>query len=142
MAVLFAAQSTKDLTDAQINELLMNADPKTMIKGNDKDGNKLAQAALYYGMYVSYAHSSQGNASLIEKTQNPVNFFASDVLASEGFKNYVNSAEGKADLEAYRASMNIIVDGVNNSDDAVGNLVVNGFTDQELRDLMKQALGQ
>ena len=141
MAVLYAAQNTSNLTDGQITDLLNTNDPKGAVLQGASGGDKLAQAALYYGMYVSYAHY-KGETDLINATEDPFEFFKSTDLDIEGFKEYVNNTEqGKADLEAYKASMNIVVDSAAN-EGAVNNVIVKGFTDSELLALIEQVVGK
>lgn len=141
MAVLYAAQNTSNLTDTQISNLLNTNDPKGMVLQGATGGDKLAQAAMYYGMYVSYAHY-KGDQELIDATEDPFEFFKSTDLDTEGFKEYINNTEqGKADLEAYKASMNIVMDSTTN-EGAVNNVIVNGFTDGELLALIGQVVGK
>lgn len=141
MAVLHAAQNTNGLSDEEIEELLTTSTPKDVIKATMEDGNNLGQAALYYGMYVSYAHYS-GQEDLIQDVDDPFTLLASnDNIDIDGFKAYLETDQGKDDLKAYKAAMNIISDSAA-SEGAVNRLVVNGFGDQELKDLVTSVVGQ
>ena len=141
MAVLYAAQSTTKMSDTEIDALLNTSDPKSTILAGVTGGDKLGQAALYYGMYMAYAHSN-GNSELINAVDNPISLLTSPNLDIEGFKNYIkNTEQGKADLEAYKAAMNIITDSAASAG-AVSNLMVNGFNDQGLKDLISSVIGQ
>ena len=141
MAILYAAQSTQSMTDKQIEDLLNTDTPKQTILSGATNAAQLSQAAMYYGMYVAYAQNS-GNADLIEDTENPFTLLTSlNAENTAGFKAYLKTDQGKADLDAYLASMNMIRDSATGNTDAVGNLMVNGFNDPELIKLLQQAVG-
>ena len=142
--VLYAAQSAVNFTDAQISTLFSDTG-STAIKNNLKTGNTtegMAQAALVYGMYTAYANSAQyGNADLQANTNN-----ASAVLNAldndDNFKTYVNSAQGQADLNAYLSALDVINNSAASDPAAVEHLMVNGFNNNQLKDLLAQATGK
>ena len=145
MAVLYAAQSTVGMTTENIKNVLSTDNPKNMILSGET-GDQLGNAALYYGMYLAYANNS-GNSELKEKWNNPSNspvtlLGSLNADDTKDFKAYLETDQGKADLEAYMASMNMVTDSATGNFDTVGKLVVNGFSDEELVKLLQGELNK
>ena len=145
VAVLHAAQNTTGMDNTTINNLLNSNTPKADIITalNNDPGQGLAQAALYYGLYTSFANSSDYKSDdRITATNDPLKLLNS-LTDSElkAFQTYINSDQGKADLNAYTSSMGMINDGVSDPT-AVQNVLVNGYNNQELVDLMTGVMGK
>lgn len=138
-AVLYAAQSTTKMEAADITTLLGSNGAKGQIVANleSDTGLALSQAAVAYGMYTAYANST-GDAELIAKTDDPVAIL--NGLDDPEFQKYINSDQGKTDLEGYLAAMNMI-NGSTGDSNAVKELMVNGFADDKLIEMMNQAMG-
>lgn len=158
-AVLYAAQNATTMEPTDIKTLL--SDPggyesirNELLGANTTDG--LAHASLFYGMYMSWAHSTQ-NSKAMEFSENPVDalkhwdtFMNSDETTPEeyaykqSFIAYVNGSQGQADLDGYMGALNMINSSTGDPN-AVEHLVVNGFlqhddVDNELGDLVNAEL--
>ena len=140
-AVLYAAQNATSMGTTDVKALLSSAEGyetiRTELLGSDTaDG--LAHASLFYGMYMSWAHSNQDSKTM-GYAQNPVDalkhwdtFMNSDETTPEeyaykqSFINYVNGTQGNTDLEGYMGALNMINSSTGDPA-AVENLVTNGF---------------
>ena len=126
--------STDFLTDLDIEELKGELnDPTTAT-------DAMAKLALTYGMYTSYcAATGAENKSDEILASNSFNGMA-DLLAaveSQDFKDYLADDAGKADLNAYMASMQIINDATSgNNTDAAKDILSNGVNSDQLSDLL------
>ncbi|MBQ8622110.1 MAG: prepilin-type N-terminal cleavage/methylation domain-containing protein [Oscillospiraceae bacterium] len=140
-AVLFAAQSTTGMTSTDIVNQLKDGTIASSITSNLQPGGSTADAmssaALAYGMYTAFAYSSYGSDQAIANTQNPSAVV--DNLNNADFIKYVNSEQGKADAEAYLSALNMINSSTGDPA-AVENLMVNGFADPDLADLLNQVI--
>ena len=144
--VLYAAQNST-MSKAEATALLgtVGSDPKQAILGTLNTQNDapaaMAQAALAYGMFTSYAYQS-GDQTLIDaaNSENPLDVM--DYLNSQGFKDYINDPnKGGKDLDGYLSAMGMITDGTQNNQ--VANDVLNqGFNNDKLEALLKDALGK
>lgn len=102
-----------------------------------KSGEGLAQVSTAYALYTAYA--AKNNLAVPE---NPA-----DVLVAldndKGFKDYVNDVDGSGqaqkDLEGYLGAMNMVNSNVESNTDAVEDILVNGFANDSLVDLMEDA---
>ena len=142
-AVLHAAKNAADSTkmsQEDIIDLLSNDGAQGNIVANlNQDPSKaLSQAALAYGMYTAYAHST-GRQELIDNTDTPTAVLGQ--LDDDGFQAYINSDKGKTDLEGYLAALEMI-NSSSNDTDAVSELLVNGFNDPELVNIINNAVGE
>jgi len=138
-AVLYASKNAASMDQDAVVTLLASGNAKQSILDNMKAGNTteaLSQAALAYGMYTSFAHSSYGS----EAAQGKDEIGAMNDLNNEKFIEYMNSPDGKADLEGYIAALNMVNSSADSSE-AVSKLLVNGFADQDLLDAINGALG-
>ena len=142
-AVLYASQNAVKYTDEQITDLFAggSASVKDNLKTDGKTADGMAQAALIYGMYTAYANSAEyGNADLQANAEDPLAVLnAMDNDAN--FKAFVNSEQGKQDMEAFRNSLGIIVDSTENNGDATTDLMVNGFNNDELKGVIGGLMG-
>ena len=142
-AVLYASQHAVKYTDEQIADLFAggSSSVKNNLKTDGQTADGMAQAALIYGMYTAYANSAEyGNADLQAKAENPI-----DVLNAmdndENFKKFVNSEQGKKDMDAFRNSLGIIVDSTESNADATSDLMINGFNNDELKGIIGGLMG-
>ena len=137
--VLYAAQNTTKMTTDEITNWLSNDGAKGQITSNlnTDTGKAFSQAALAYGMYTSYANYV-GDQTLIDKTDDPLAIL--NGLDDDGFQKYMASEQGQKDLEGYLAAMNM-VNSSTEDPDAVGKLMVNGYTDAEFKDALNGAFG-
>jgi len=104
-------------------------------EGNTVRDNEatMANAALAYGMYTAYA---QRNG--LDTTQ-PGNDFV-NVVGTDEFKAYIKDDAGKADLEAYRAAMNMISDNTDKPE-ITGSIMENGIVgNSNLENLMTDVM--
>lgn len=144
-AVLYASQNAMNFTDDQIDNLFSTTGVdiiKENLTTTGKTTDGMAQAALIYGMYTAYANSEEfGNASLQGQTENPIavlNALEND----DNFKKYVSSEQGQKDLDAYLGALGIISDSAASNPSAVEHLMVNGFNNAELKDLVASSTGR
>lgn len=142
--VLYAAQnSTMSVQDATT---LLTGDAKqsilTTLRGDGETPANtpaaMAQAALAYGMYTSYAHYT-GDEDLIANAASPNALDVMNMLNDNEFKAYISGAQGQQDLNGYLNAMGMIDTAAGESAIA-GGILSNGFTDQELNDLLKNVL--
>ena len=138
-AVLSAAQNAANMNQSDITTLLGSGNATTTIKNNlqtDPEG-ALAQAALAYGMYTSYAYST-GDQAMIDKSNDPSSIL--NALDDPAFQAYINSDKGQADMEGYLAGLNMINESSKDSN-AASNVLLNGFNDKDLAALLQGATG-
>lgn len=141
-AVLQAAQNSTRLDRnsilASLGEGMTAETFKAFMSGdeNTDTGVALANAAAAYGMYTAYVNVS-GDETLKETLGDAGQVFSG--LQSEGFKDWVqNDPQAQKDLDGYLAAMSMINDSTGG--DAVAELLINGFADQELKDLLTAAV--
>lgn len=157
-AVMFAAKNATTMQPADVKALLSSESGyesiRTELLGtNTADG--LAHASLFYGMYMSWAHSNQ-DAKTMGYAENPVDalkhwdtFMNSDETTPEeyaykqSFIKYVNGTQGNTDLEGYVGALNMINSSTGDPA-AVEHLVTNGFgaNDQGKNELGDLLLGE
>ena len=146
-AVLCAAKGTT--SKAELLTILRSDDPKQSIidaMGGDA-GFGLSQASVAYGMYTAYVYnldddyvhpvSGKTKAELISSTSNPVDIL--NGLDDDEFLAYMQEEQAEKDLDGYLAAMNMI-NGSAEDPDAVAQLLVNGFSDPELAELLQKAI--
>lgn len=139
-AVLNAAQNAANMNQSDITTLLGSGNATTTIRNELENGDAekaLAQAALAYGMYTSYAYST-GKQEMIDKSNDPSSIL--NALDDPAFQAYINSAQGQADMEGYLAGLNMINESSKDSS-AASNVLLNGFNDQDLAALLQGATG-
>jgi len=139
--VLMASQSANAVKDDVVDLLLSDKNGEQMktafvnaVEGegaNAKDG--LAQIAMAYGMYTSYIARYPDRASDGDDTD-PYAVLAE--LGTTEFKQYMETPEAQTDLAGYLSSMNMINTGVTGKPEAVKELFMNGFSNEELVDVL------
>lgn len=137
-AVLNAAKNTVGKDQAVLLDSLKNGFTSTDIKNmidTEGSGAGLSQAALAYGMYTAYAQ------------RNNITFDGSNMTAvlegvnSTGFQAYIGTAEAQSDIAGYMGAMEMLSGstGTGSNSLAVTNLLINGFSDQDLQKLLVDA---
>ena len=145
-AVLYSAhnatQKPEDIMSMLKKENEEDDDPKTAIKNAlvDNYGNGMSQASAAYGLYVAYAYSS-GDSEKIEKAESGNYIDVMNDLDDPGFQEYLTTEQAELDLQAYLSSMNIVNENASGNSDAMTNLLVNGFDDDELISIFESAVG-
>lgn len=156
-AVLNAAKSTVGKTE---NEIIANLkggvsvnDIKNMMdKKSDATTQQegMANAAMMYAMYTAYANGlPEGDAkneamSIIES--NDIGTFVTTMANKEsaqyaGFQDYLDTDKAKADVNGYLGAMNIINQSASTNPDAVGDLLMNGYDNDELASALQGLIG-
>lgn len=138
--VFYAADGMKGYTVESATSLL-NSENIYSSLSTDPD-TRLAQASLVYGMYAGFVNSEYNKNGATSSTENPMG--AIQAISGSGehsanFQAYLDSDQGKADIEAYMEAMGVINDASGN--DAAASVLINGFSDSELKDLLAQVLG-
>ncbi|MBQ8621418.1 MAG: prepilin-type N-terminal cleavage/methylation domain-containing protein [Oscillospiraceae bacterium] len=131
-AVLYAAQKSQAASEG-IWDVLKADSVKDAIKDNDNADEMLAQSAMAFAMYSAYTKTNS-----LEGVQ------LNDVyttLDSDEFKAYLDTDQAKADLNGYLSSMDMINDGVSSDPAAAKDILINGFGDQALADLITGLVG-
>ena len=129
-AVLYTAQLTAGMSKDEATKLFEDATRDGILaKMSSGDGEGLAQAALVCGMYTAYSKQPGTTVPGEVNVQNVLNALQTDT----GFNNYLQSEQGKKDLDGYLASLQMLNSTTQGSNAAeVENLMVNGFADQDL----------
>ena len=134
--VMYAASNAASATDTQIKDLFTGT-VTSNIEVKNSDGTTdytqtMANAALAYGMYTAYVQQYP-DATNVDNFTLTVN--------SDEFAAYYSSAQGKSDLEAYMAAMNMVSDNTGNSE-ITSSILANGMVNnKDLADLMKDVMG-
>jgi len=144
--VLSVANGAKDMSTEEMTALLTSgAGLKDAVQGNLNNvataEKGLAQAAMAYGIFTSYAHYT-GDEDLIkqaEKVESVTDLYnILGEMQGEQFESYMNG-QGKTDLAGYQSAMNMINDSAKD-ETARDNVLMNGFDDPALSALVNQAL--
>lgn len=140
-------QAAKDPTRGQSNEELLasmqSTDGLKTLLTQDSSA-ALSQAAMTYGMYTAYANSladsDPNKASAMANLNDPAKLLTS--IEDSGFQSYLKGETGDAaaDLEGYLAAMEMINSSTSNTD-AVSSVLVNGFTDPKLVEMLESLMG-
>ena len=140
-AVLYASQHAANYTPEQINALFSGSSDQIknnlLSVGNTADG--MAQAALVYGMYTAYANQP-GNEAKLDIVNDPLAVLG-ELDNDAAFRDYVNSDQGKTDLQAYQSALGVIVDSTKNNEAATTDLMINGFNNDELMNVIGGLMG-
>lgn len=138
-AVFYSAHNATQNSE-EIMKILTSENPKGTIKDSLKEsyGGGLSQASVAYGMYMAYAYSSGDSEKIAKANGNYIDVL--NDLDDEGFQDYLKTEQAQTDLEAYLSSMSIISDNSSGNAEAVNNLLVNGFADDELVSILESAL--
>lgn len=147
--VLSAAQSSVGMSTDFLGNTGSAATLRTELSNPETATDAMAKLALTYGMYTSYVNSEQGKK--LGLTDQSTEILASGTLTgmtdvlktleNDDFRNYLASDEGKADLDAYMASMQVINDSANSSPAATKDILVNGFESEQLKGLLGGLMG-
>lgn len=135
-ATVLSAATGSSFDADEFAEKLANKEALSSIK--DADGNEqLAQIAMAYAMYASYK-TDKGE---------PVNMDVNEVVAllngdteeAVDFREYIAGEQASTDMGGYLAAMNMINDSAKDKD-AVTQLLLNGFADDNLENAITGAL--
>ena len=141
-AVLAAATNKSSFNTEDFAQKMASGDAKDEILANLTNGSPsnvsiaLSQAAMVYGMYTSYAVQTgiqiEGELDIQDVLEE---------MDKPGFKDYMREqAQSGADLNAYNSALNMIDTSAQN-EDAVRDVLLNGFDNDNLSGVMKDALG-
>ena len=144
-AVLYAAQQTGSMSATDVQTLLTSGEASTTILSNinntDNSGTGLAQAAVAYGMYTSFAEYT-GNATAVENLKNgDKSAILGDLDNNAEFQAYLNSDQGQKDAAAYLSAMDVVSNS-SQQQGAVESLMVNGYANAELVGQLQNILGK
>lgn len=146
--VFYAAEGMKDYSEEDAYDFVSSGN---IFSNLDSDpATKLAQASLAYGVYAGFVNSefnkgdtANGVGKAESATSDPmgaIQNISGNGAHSANFKAYIESDQGKADVKAYMEAMKVIND-VSGTGAGAG-VLVNGFEDSELSDLLTQVLGK
>ena len=141
-AVLVAAKNAQT-SSSGIMDILASGDAKNTIKNTmtSDPTTGLSQAALAYGMYTSYMYST-GKANPADGALDPISVLNSfDPETNSDFANfqtYLDSDQGKQDMEGYLAALNTVGD----NSGVASDVVISGFNTSELESLLNQVMGK
>lgn len=147
--VLYTAQSTTAMGMEDAKKLLNDTNSTTIqnaMNGQMTEADKakgMNQAALAYGMYYAYVNSEQAPSGLTaEQKANPVATDVTNALDNDpNFKAYINSPQGAKDMEAYLQALNVL-NSSTQSPEAAEKLMTDGFSSQDLIDILEQTMGK
>lgn len=131
-AVLYAAQNSQSASE-NIWEVLNATNVKETIKNNADTEEQLAQAAMAFAMYSAYTKTDSLEGVELDDVYN--------TLDSTEFKAYLATIQAQDDLDGYLSAMNMVNDGVSSDPTAAQSILLNGFSDEELANLMSQLIG-
>jgi len=143
-AAMYAAYEVQSLSEKDIQELFNGEKTakeqiSANLNGANKDyGKALAQAAVAYGMYTSYAYDS-GDSTKITATDAPLDVLSSSDLNSTAFKAYLAGTTGSADLAGYLSALNMINSSTGDKN-AVSTVLMNGYSDPNLVTIVNNAV--
>ena len=133
--VLTAAKKTQGMDTSFLGTPGSATQLRKDLDDPEKMTEAMAKLALTYGMYTSYvkeAGKTDNSTVILEnKTFEGMRAVLSEI-ENEDFQKYLNSDKGKADLDAYMSSMEIVNNSANQSTEAAKDILTNGFTDPEL----------
>lgn len=132
---LYAAQNSSNLSIDSVSALLGRAESTDDLM-NSNNADTLANSAAIYSLYLSYQQEINGSVPT-----DPTLDIMTDALTDSDFANWVstnNNAE--AELDAYKTYMGIINE-ASKDDNTRDEILVNGFQDPELEELMKELVG-
>jgi len=143
-AILTAAKTSNDAAD-NIRDILKSNNPKGELIASVNSGmsdevkgtsGAMGEVALAYAMYMSYAE--RNNIEVKDATD------VLNGLDDDGFKAYVNDEDNSGnfdkDMQGYLASMDMINNSVQGNEDAITDVVLNGFNNGNLVDVLTQAM--
>ena len=132
---LYAAQNTSAVKKEDLGKWLGGNMSTDDLQANS-GANTLAEAAAIYGLYLSYCQETNG-AVPEGGTLDVMN----KAMANQNFAEWVNTNQNaQTELDAYKTYMDLINEAAKD-DEARKSVLVNGFADPELEELMKSLLG-
>lgn len=134
--VLTAAQKTQGMDTSFLGTKGSAAALRKELDDPETATDAMAKLALTYGMYTSYVKNTPGmedksDAILANKTFTGMTNVLSEI-ESEDFQKYLASDQGKADMDAYMSSMQIVNNSANQSADATKDILTNGLNDPDI----------
>ena len=139
--VFYAAEGMKDYTIESATKLLNSDNIYSSLSADS--ATRLAEASLVYGMYAGFVNSDYNKGGAERSTADPmaaIQAISGSGEHSANFQEYLDSDQGQADVKAYMEAMDVIN---NASDNGAGaSVLVNGFSDSELANLLTQVLGK
>lgn len=144
--VFYAAEGMKDYDVDRANTLLNSDNIYSQL--STEPSTRLAQASLVYGIYSGFVNSefntgdAEGNkaASSTDDPMSAIQAISGSGAHSANFQAYLDSEQGQADVKAYMEAMDVINE--TSGKGAGAGVLVNGFEDSELADLLTQVLGK
>ena len=123
---------------------LKNGGGKDAIKANLATGGDvqdgLAQAALTYGLYTTYASRNNIQVSDEATLDEVLNALDPNTTTGQAFAAYMATDEAKKDIDGYKAAMNMVYTSSSNTE-VISDILLNGFTNDDLMVLMQSTLG-
>lgn len=141
-AILVAAQNSQAAGESIMGLLTKDggASAKESIKATmvSDPAAGLSQAALAYGLYSSYMLDSDPDNF---DPNAPMDFSAVlNTMDDPAFQEYLTNGNGQKDLEGYLGALNTV--GSNSANGGLGaDILVDGFNNDALLELMEQAMG-
>ena len=142
-AILTAAKNS-ETASVNIKNTLLSDNPKQALITSVNTGMEntdtsaaMGEVALAYAMYMSYAERNNITVNGVDDVLTGLN--------TTEFKNYVSNVDGgddefQTDMDGYLASMEMINNSVQGNEDAVTDVVLNGFSSSNLNDVLQQAM--
>lgn len=131
-AVLYAAQNSQAASKG-IWDVLNATNVKETIKSNENADQQLAQSAMAFAMYSAYTKTDSLEGVQLQDVYN--------TLDSKEFKDYLKTDQAKDDLDGYLSAMDMVNDGVSSDPAAAEDVMLNGFDNDQLADLMSKLVG-
>lgn len=142
---ILSAASNVGTASQSIQSILTSSDPKTTLiqnvnaglQGeNPNTGSAMAEVAMAYAIYTAYA---QRNNITVDSVDDVL-----DGLDDPAFQAYVSDTNKtgnfQADLDGYVGAMNMINNSVYGNEEAVTDVVLNGFANDQLVEVLTQAM--
>ena len=141
LIVMYAAQNTKnarddmsdvsDMTRPLLDAYVYNTD-EDLSNDVTLNASELATVAMVYGIATAY------KAQHTEKEFEGIR----GVIADDDFRDYLNGPQGQADIQGYKACMNILSENMDAGSIDYSFVVREGFTNEDIVNAMETVLGQ
>lgn len=143
--VLTAAQNTQGMDTSFLGTANSAATLRAELESEDPAvaTTAMAKLALTYGMYTSYVrHSGKTDNSEAILNGNALTGMTAVLgeIENEDFRTYLNGDQGKKDLAAYMASMEIINNSTKESPETAQSILQSGFNNDELQTALDQLM--
>lgn len=130
---LYAAQNTEGVTTDAVSKWL-TGNMSTDDFQNNANAATLSEAAAIYGLYMSYkGENFEGNGQALK--------VMGDALTDKDFATWVNTDEGKEELNAYKAAMSVI-NGAAEDEGTRESILTGGFDNSDLIKAMESLMGK